>query len=34
MVKYLIEDTLADKSKVTIHPDSNYSAEWVNIVLN
>ena len=34
MPKYLIGDTLADKSKVTIHPDSNYSAEWVNIVLN
>lgn len=34
MPKYLIGDTLADKSKVTIRPDSNYSAEWVDIVLN
>lgn len=34
MPKYLIGDTLADKSKVTITSQSNYSAEWVNIILN
>lgn len=34
MPKYMIGDTQADKSKVTIRPDSNYSAEWVDIVLN
>lgn len=34
MPKYLTGDTLADKSKITIRPQSNYSAEWVDIVLN
>lgn len=34
MKKKMIGDTQADKSKITIRPDSNYSAEWVDIVLN
>lgn len=34
MPKYLIGDTLADKAKVHITPQSNYSAEWVDIVLS
>lgn len=34
MPKYLIGDDQHDKSKVTITPQSNYSAEWVNIVLS
>ena len=34
MPKYLIGDTLSDKSKVHITPESNYSAEWVDIVLD
>ncbi|MFP5528598.1 hypothetical protein ACLGL1_09075 [Peptococcus simiae] len=34
MPKYLIGDTLEDKSKITIRPENNYSAEWVDIVLN
>lgn len=34
MPKYLIGDDQHDKSKVTIRPQSNYFAEWVDIVLN
>lgn len=34
MPKYHIGDNQHDKSKVTIRPQSNYSAEWVDIVLS
>lgn len=34
MPKYHIGDDQHDKSKVTIRPQSNYSAEWVDIVLS
>lgn len=34
MPKYHIGDDQHDKSKVTIRPQSNYFAEWVDIVLN